>query len=206
MSTPILASTNYLSMPSSPFTCASGAYPIKLVDLLLAAHSRVSKREVDFTILILDAIIYAASDPYASIPIYLLDKALDAPDLVHALATSPHLDLGVGEGSIGHVFPHLVRRLALRYCYRERAFTSSSYQEAIEYLTQQPFELALKHEQYRADLVRREQAKKVAAKTNKRKAKGQAAAMIVLSIFMTKKEWREAKMKVRARVGAHGTS
>ncbi|KAG8737618.1 hypothetical protein FRC10_008020 [Ceratobasidium sp. 414] len=188
----------YPPLPSPPRPPrVSSVYSIRLVDLLLAAHSQVTKREIDFTILMLDAIIHA-SNPHGHIPTYLLDRALDAPDLVHALAASPHLDLGVGgEGRIGHVFTHLIRHVALRYCYREHMFTPGSYREVIEYLTLRPLELAAKHKQYRADVARLEQAAHAAVKARKRKNRGQAAAMVVLSIFMTKKEWQEARKKVR---------
>ncbi|KAG8765833.1 hypothetical protein FRC12_007254, partial [Ceratobasidium sp. 428] len=43
---------------SSLSSCASGVYSIKLVDLLLTAHPRVTEREVEFTILVLDTVVH----------------------------------------------------------------------------------------------------------------------------------------------------
>ncbi|KAG8692697.1 hypothetical protein FRC08_009598 [Ceratobasidium sp. 394] len=169
-------------------SCTSGVYFIKLVDLLLAAHSQVTKRGIDFTILMLDAINYVPTR-----------QSLDTPDLIHALATSPHLGLNPGgEGRIGHLFTHLVSHIALRYCYHEHSFTSGSYQKAVEYLTLRPSELMVKHKQCRADVARVEQVAHASTKARKHKNGGRAVATIVLSIFMT--EWQEAKKEARAYV------
>ncbi|KAG8690877.1 hypothetical protein FRC08_010321 [Ceratobasidium sp. 394] len=97
---------------SSLSSCASGVYSIKLVDLLLAAHPQVTQREVDFTILVLDAVVHMASHPYAPTPARFLKKAV--PDLVHALASSPDFKFSTASDEpldLRLVFECLVRRI-----------------------------------------------------------------------------------------------
>lgn len=50
------------TLPVSPLSsCASGVYSIKLIDLLLAAHPQIAEREVEFTLLIVDAVVHLVS-------------------------------------------------------------------------------------------------------------------------------------------------
>lgn len=72
-------------------------------------------------------------------------------------------------------------------------FGDESYSCAVEYLARRPPELVATHRLHRSEPKYRKQLK---LKAPKRKRKLDAVALAVLSIFLTKKEWREAK-KVR---------
>ncbi|KAG9078568.1 hypothetical protein FS749_009394 [Ceratobasidium sp. UAMH 11750] len=178
---------------SSLSACASGVYSIKLVDLLLAAHPQVTQREVDFTILILDAVVHMNNHPYAPTPTRFLKKAVNVPDLIHALASSPDFKSIVTSDEpldLRLVFECLVRRIMFQYCYRELGITPDSYQQAIEYLTDRAPELATKHKQYRAGIAQLEQQEKKVAgvvEVGKRKRMARSASSIALSMFKSKK-------------------
>ncbi|KAG9125302.1 hypothetical protein FRC07_008181 [Ceratobasidium sp. 392] len=196
---PYAPSSSYLIPPlSSLSSCASGVYSVKLVDLLLAAHAQVTEREVDFTILVLNAAIHMASHPYAPTPAYFLKKATDVPDLVQALASSTDFKSTVPGDTVQDsrlVFECLVRRITFQYCYRELSFTAYSYQQAVEYLTERPIELAVKHTQYRASVAQLEREAKAAAvaEVRKRKTMARSASSIALSMFKLKKKRLSAK-------------
>ncbi|QRV89021.1 hypothetical protein RhiJN_17039 [Ceratobasidium sp. AG-Ba] len=96
-----------MTLLSSLSSCASGVYSIKLVDLLLAAHPQVTGREVDFTLLLIDAVIYQSDRPYAALPADLIRKAAHSPDLVRALVSTPDTELGSDAGDIGLAFERL---------------------------------------------------------------------------------------------------
>ncbi|QRV74255.1 hypothetical protein RhiJN_02269 [Ceratobasidium sp. AG-Ba] len=184
-----------MTLLSSLSSCASGVYSIKLVDLLLAAHPQVTGREVDFTLLVIDAVIYQSDRPYAALPADLIRKAAHSPDLVRALVSTPDAELSSDAGDIELAFERLVRLVMLQYCHLDRAFTPSSHLQAVEYLTQCPKELMVKHAQYRSEMVRMEQAAKATARVEARQRRirsGLVASMSMLK-FKSKKQQIVAK-------------
>ncbi|KAG8736416.1 hypothetical protein FRC12_017616 [Ceratobasidium sp. 428] len=139
-----------------------------------------------------------ASHPYIPLSACILKKAADVSDLVYALASSPDFKSTMGnEGTqdVRLVFECLVRRIMFQYCYRELSFTAYSYQHAVEYLTDRPIELVVKHKQYRKGVAQLEQAAKAAAaaEVRKRKAMSRSASSIALSMFKPKKKRLVAK-------------
>ncbi|KAG9083784.1 hypothetical protein FS749_005740 [Ceratobasidium sp. UAMH 11750] len=135
--------------------------------------------------------------PYAPTPARFLKKAVDVPDLVHALASTSDLRSTTANDDaldLRLVFECLVRRIMFQYCYRELSITPYSYQQAIEYLTDRPPELAAKHKQYRAALAQLEQqAAKATVEVGKRKRMARSASSIALSMFKSKKKRLVAK-------------
>ncbi|KAG8681571.1 hypothetical protein FRC08_015548 [Ceratobasidium sp. 394] len=131
--------------------------------------------------------------PYAPTPTRFLKKAVNVPDLIHALASSPDFKSIVTSDEpldLRLVFECLVRRIMFQYCYRELGITPDSYQQAIEYLTDRAPELATKHKQYRAGIAQLEQQEKKVAgvvEVGKRKRMARSASSIALSMFKSKK-------------------
>lgn len=119
----------------------------------------------------------------------MLRKAAHTPDLVSALVSAPGLKSREGTGDVGLAFERLVRRVMLQYCHLDRGFNPSSHQQAVEYLTQQPPELRVKHTQYRLELARLERAAKAAVRTeaHQRKIRSGLVASVSMWRFKSKK-------------------
>ncbi|QRV74215.1 hypothetical protein RhiJN_02229 [Ceratobasidium sp. AG-Ba] len=170
----------------------SGTQPPKVVDILLAAHRQLTEREFDFTLVMLDTLLHLAVNPLLPVPAVLIDKAAANPDLVYAVVTSPDVQYQTDGLEVRQFFGDLVRSIARRFCSGDSRLTLDSYASAIEHLTRRPAELAATHERYRSEP---EYTMQPNFKSLKGRSKWNGVALAVLSVFLTKKEWREAKKR-----------
>lgn len=127
----------------------------------------------------------------------MLNKAVHAPDLVLALASSPDVKSSMETEDIGLVFERLARRVMFQYCHLERAFTPRSHLQAVEYLTQRPPELVAKHRQYRMGMAHAERAAMAVARAeaHERKVRSGLVASMSMSFWKLKSKKKRLAAK-----------
>ncbi|KAG9124097.1 hypothetical protein FRC07_012852 [Ceratobasidium sp. 392] len=156
-------------------------HSVKLANLLLSPYSRITKREIKFTLILVDAVVDRLYDPSAPLSNKLLKAARQCKDLIYVVAASPDITINLknnayltesgGQADVELIFKRLLKRLVLWYCREQKEFTIQTYDQAVEYLSQHPRELRAAHKQYRVNKVFEERAK-LAQLRNKAEAGG----------------------------------